>query len=67
MRDPMNAHVAALLEETAALLEQQNASVFRVGAYRRAAEAQILEEFPDLKFRLLDRQRARREALRPVR
>jgi DNA polymerase (family 10) len=37
MADAMNAHVAALLEETAAVLEQQDANAFRVAAYRRAA------------------------------
>jgi DNA polymerase (family 10) len=36
--DPQNAAVAARLDELAALLELQEASVFRVGAYRRAAE-----------------------------
>jgi DNA polymerase (family 10) len=37
MANAMNAHVAALLEETAAVLEQQDANAFRVAAYRRAA------------------------------
>jgi DNA polymerase (family 10) len=38
MIDPVNAHVAALLDETAAVLEQQRANPFRVEAYRRAAQ-----------------------------
>lgn len=36
--DPLNDHVAALLEETARLLEEQQANVFRVQAYRNAAD-----------------------------
>jgi hypothetical protein len=36
--DPLNTHVARLLDETARLLEEQNANVFRVQAYRRAAD-----------------------------
>lgn len=35
---PTNAEIAALLRETADLLEAQEANVFRVRAYRRAAE-----------------------------
>ncbi|HSR14863.1 MAG TPA: helix-hairpin-helix domain-containing protein, partial [Gemmatimonadales bacterium] len=35
---PTNAAIAALLRETADLLEAQEANVFRVRAYRRAAE-----------------------------
>jgi hypothetical protein len=38
MGDPMNAHVAALLDQTAAVLEHQKANTFRVEAYRRAAQ-----------------------------
>lgn len=38
MSDAVNAHVAALLGETAAILEQQHANAFRVEAYRRAAQ-----------------------------
>src|SRR5512138_1730657 len=37
-RDPLNAHVANLLDETARLLEEQRANVFRVQAYRNAAD-----------------------------
>lgn len=37
MGDRVNAHVAALLAETAAVLEQQHANAFRVEAYRRAS------------------------------
>ena len=36
-RDPLNIHVANVLDETADLLEQQNANAFRVQAYRNAA------------------------------
>jgi putative hydrolase len=36
--DPLNAHVATVLDETARLLETQRANVFRVQAYRNAAE-----------------------------
>lgn len=35
----LNAHVAARLDEAARLLHDQGANVFRVGAYRRGAEA----------------------------
>jgi hypothetical protein len=37
-RDPLNAHVASVLDETARLLEEQRANAFRVQAYRNAAE-----------------------------
>lgn len=37
-RDPLNAHVATMLDETARLLEEQRANPFRVQAYRNAAE-----------------------------
>jgi hypothetical protein len=36
--DPLNAHVATLLDETARLLEEQHANAFRVQAYRNAAD-----------------------------
>jgi DNA polymerase/3'-5' exonuclease PolX len=36
-RDPLNEHVAAVLEETGDLLEAQHANAFRVQAYRNAA------------------------------
>src|SRR5574338_989759 len=36
--DPLNAHVAGVLDETAQLLEEQRANAFRVQAYRNAAE-----------------------------
>jgi hypothetical protein len=35
--DPLNEHAAALLDETARLLEEQYANAFRVEAYRNAA------------------------------
>jgi DNA polymerase (family 10) len=38
MGDALNAHVAVLLEQTAAVLEHQSANAFRVEAYRRAAQ-----------------------------
>ncbi len=38
MTDPVNAGVAARLDEVAALLEEQGANPFRVAAYRRAAQ-----------------------------
>lgn len=38
MGDARNAHVAALLDQTAAVLEQQHANAFRVEAYRRASQ-----------------------------
>jgi hypothetical protein len=37
-RDPLNAHVASVLDETARLLEEQRANAFRVQAYRNAAD-----------------------------
>ena len=37
-RDPLNAHVANVLDETARLLEEQRANPFRVQAYRNAAD-----------------------------
>ncbi|HSF02107.1 MAG TPA: helix-hairpin-helix domain-containing protein, partial [Solirubrobacterales bacterium] len=37
MLEPLNAHVAARLEEVAGILEWQGANPFRVRAYRRAA------------------------------
>jgi hypothetical protein len=37
MADPLNAHVAARLEEVARILEWQGANPYRVRAYRRAA------------------------------
>lgn len=37
-RDPLNAHVATMLDETARLLEEQRANPFRVQAYRNAAD-----------------------------
>ena len=37
-RDPLNTHVANLLDETARLLEEQRANPFRVQAYRNAAD-----------------------------
>jgi DNA polymerase (family 10) len=35
--DPLNGHVANVLDETAQLLEEQRANAFRVQAYRNAA------------------------------
>ena len=37
-RDPLNEHVATMLDETARLLEEQRANPFRVQAYRTAAD-----------------------------
>ena len=37
MPDPLNVHVANVWDETAQLLEEQNANAFRVHAYRNAA------------------------------
>jgi DNA polymerase (family X) len=44
MADPLNTTIAARFDEVALLLEQQDASIFRIMAYRRAAE--VLRALP---------------------